>query len=182
MSASISQPPDLTLTLKCSTAANLKGNVVSRNSPASTSHKKIAQGVASDLGLPLVYEATDKQVSNYSFVGGATKQVSKLGATNDVNAYIDDNKLIVKNKAVPLSNKVKILNLSSGMIGQPEVTEHGVKVTYLIDNDTSLGGTLRLQSLLNPSLNGDYHIYKLSFNIANRNTQFYWIAEGQRIK
>ena len=181
ISASISQPPDLTLTLKCSTAANLKGNVVVRNSPKITSHKTIAQGVANDLGVALVYQATDTQVSNYSFIGGATKQVNKLAATNNVNAYIDDNKLIVKDMGVPLANKVKVLNLSSGMIGQPEITEHGVKVTYLIDNDTTLGGTLRVQSLLNPSINGDYHIYKLSFHITNRNTQFYYIAECQRL-
>lgn len=42
--------------------------------------------------------------------------------------------------------------MNSGMIGIPKATESGLTVSYLIDSTSELGGMLRLESKLNPSL------------------------------
>ena len=73
------------------------------------------------------------------------------------------------------------LNLDSGMIGIPELNEEGVKVTFLLDNLTTLGSALEITSELYPAANGNYTIYKLGFNIASRDTPFYYVAEAKRI-
>lgn len=180
-SAKVSQPPDITITLKATTGNDQKGNVVSKNQPGVANLSTIAQQVAQDLNLSLQFECKDKQLANYSFTGGCLKQVNKLGQSGGVSAFVDDTTLVMKDYGTPLEGRVKVLDMDTGMIGIPEITEKGIKVTYLIDNDTTLGGALDIRSVLNPSVNGTYNIYKLGFNIASRDTPFYYVAEASRI-
>ena len=180
VSCAPSQPPDILLTFKCQTGAFNKGKIVASAQAGSASLSTIAQQVAGDTDTTLQFEATDKQVSNYAFTGGALKQVGKAGDAGLVDAYVDDDQLIVKDYGVPLKGQQRVLSEASGMIGIPEVTEHGVKVTYLLDNTSKLGGALMLQSAIYSALNGNYTIYKLNWNISTREKPFYWIAECLR--
>lgn len=180
-SVTVSQPPDIVMTIKSLTKNHSKGDVVSRTHPARTPLSRISKQVAADLDLNLDFQAPEKYISNYSFSGGKLKQVDKLGESGGVNAYVDDDSLVVKAANAPLVGTVRKLDLDSGMIGIPELTERGVKVTFLIDNQTRLGSGLEITSRLNPSLNGTYIIYKLGFNIASRDTPFYYIAWCKRI-
>lgn len=175
-----SQPPDIFVTLKCLTANYTKGKLVSRNHPAQTPLSTISKQVANDLNLSLDFQASDKEIGNYNFTGGALKQVDELNSTGTVSAYVDDGRLVVKDISLPLVNRVTIVNLDTGMVGIPELTEQGIKVKFLLDGQTTLGGLLRVTSKLNPAANGDYVIYKLGFEITNREEPFYWIAEGVR--
>lgn len=181
VTASPSQPPDIAVILKSLTGNYEKGNVVARNYGAATQLSQISQQVANDLGLSLDFQATDKQISNYNFTGGSLKQVQKLSDAGFVNAYVDNETLLVKNMNLPLSNTVTVLNIDTGMVGIPEITEQGVKVKFLLDGTTTLGGKMQLTSQLYPAVNGSYVIYKLGFEIASRHEPFYWIAEGKRL-
>lgn len=174
------QPPDITMTLKAATGSYAKGVIIARSQPAVVPLKNIAEKVASDLGLGLTFEATQKQISNYTFTGSAAKQVEHLGNMGRVNAYIDDKMLVVKNFNTALTRKVRDLNLDSGMIGIPEFTEQGIKVKMLFDNQTVLGGGLKIKSKMNPAADGLYTIFKLGFELASRDTSFYLIAECTR--
>lgn len=175
-----SQPPDITLTLKCATGDYAKGLVVAKSAARMTPLKNIAQGVAKDLGLSLQYEAKDKQISNYSFTGGSLKQVNRLGEMGMVNAYVDDGKLVVKDYNIPLRGQTRELNLDTGMVGIPEFTEQGIKAKMLFDNQTTLGSGLNITSRMNPAANGLYTVYKLSFELASREAPWYYIAEAVR--
>lgn len=175
-----SQPPDIILTLKAKTKQAAKGIVLAQAYGAREQLSTIAKGVADALGLALVFEAQDKAVANYSFTGGALKQVEKLGEAGRVNAYVDDDRLIVKDYNVPLAQATHVLSKSSGLIGVPELTEQGVKVKYLLDPKSQLGGEIELESEIYPAVNGKYVIYKLSYEVSNRDTPFYCIAECKR--
>ena len=175
-----SQPPDIILTLKAKTKQAAKGIVLAQAYGAREQLSTIAKGVADALGLALVFEAQDKAIANYSFTGGALKQVEKLGETGRVNAYVDDDRLIVKDYNVPLAQATHVLSKSSGLIGAPELTEQGVKVKYLLDPKSQLGGELELESEIYPAANGKYVIYQLSYEVSNRDTPFYCIAECKR--
>lgn len=50
----------------------------------------------------------------------------------------------------------------------------------LFDNQTVLGGGINITSKLNPAANGAYTVFKLGFELASRDTPFYYIAEGTR--
>lgn len=174
------QPPDITLTLKAATGDHAKGKIAAHSQPAVAPLKNIAANVAKDLDLNLTFEATPKHISNYAYTGSTVKQVEHLGNMGRVNAYVDDKTLVVKNFNAPLERRVRDLNLDTGMIGIPEFTEHGVKVKMLFDSQTTLGGGLRIKSKLNPAVNGLYTIFKLGFELASRDTPFYYIAECTR--
>lgn len=178
--ATISQPPDIELTLKALANNSSKGKLVANTQPAQSKLSEIAKKVADDLGLSLNFQAQDKNIKSYSFTGSALKQVNKLSEAGSVNAYIDGEFLIVKDLNQPLKGRRRILNKDNGMVGIPETTEKGIRVMFLLDTTTELGSDLRIESYLNPSVNGSYTVYKLSFSISNRDLPFYWVAEATR--
>jgi len=178
----VSQPPDIIITLESKTCQNQKGTVTGRAHAGKNKFSLIANGVAQDLGLALNFQSTDKYINNYNHNGAITKQVDKLNDLDPAScAYVDDNTLVVKPKYAPLPNYVTYVNSNTGMVGIPETTDEGLKVTYLLDTSSKLGGAINLTSSLNPSVNGVYVIYKLGFNLANRDTPFYYIADCVRV-
>jgi len=179
--SSPTQPPDIGLTLDAKTGNFKKGDLVARSGRDQQSLSSISKVAADDAGVSLDFQATDKQIANYSFTGGALHQVNKVGEAGNVNAFIDDDTLVVKDAGRPRKNRKRILRKDTGMVGIPEVTEHGVKVKFLFDNETVVGGELEIKSELNPAVDGNYEIYKLSFELASRDNPWYWIAEAKRM-
>lgn len=181
-SAAGSQPPDITLTLKAQTGQYSKGDIISTSQPGLAPLRNIAARVAQDLGLSLDFQAKPKQISNYSYTGSKTKQVEQLAALGRVNAYVDDKVLVVKDYNAPLAKRTRILNLETGMIGIPEFTEFGIRVKMLFDNQTVLGGGLEIKSVNLPAADGLYTVSKLTFELASRDTPFYYLAEATRVR
>lgn len=178
--ATPTQSPDITLTIKAKTGQFSKGTIVAKSHGAQAPLSRIASDAASALGLSLVFEASEKSIANYSFTGSALNQINKLSASGNVNAYVDDANLVVKDYNKPLAGITHTLSEATGMVGIPELTEQGVKVTFLLDPNAKLGGELVLDSKANPAMNGRYVIYKLNFEVSNRDVQFYTIAECKR--
>lgn len=176
----VTQPPDIGVYLKCLTGNFIKGNIISRNQPGLAPMSQIVAQIAQDTNTINNFQATNKNISNYAFAGSAPKQVDLVNGFGGVNCFIDDNVLVTKDAFIPLKNTLRILNADTGMIGIPEFTEQGLKVKFLLDNQTTLGGGLRVTSKQYPAVNGDYVIYKLGFEIATRETPFYYIAEAAR--
>lgn len=168
------------LTLKSATGQAAKGTIVSNSQPGKVSLSKVSKQLADSLGLNLRFEATDKNISNYNFSGAQLKQVDALGETGGVSVYIDDNSLVVKDINVPLTGITRALSEETGMIGIPELTEQGVKVRMLLDTQTKIGGGLKVDSKMYPTVNGEYVVYQLGFDIASRETPFYFDAWAKR--
>ena len=179
--STVTQPPDQVLSIRCLTAQFSKGDIIASALPGNVPLSRIARQVADDIGIGLNFQATDKNIGNYSFTGAAIKQVEKLAEAGAVNAYIDNDVLIVKDDNRPLTGRIRTLSSESGLIGIPEPTEQGIRVTMLYDHQTVLGGGLDLVSTQYPNLNGRYVIYKLSYYVTTRDTPFYLTAEGRRL-
>lgn len=178
--STLTQPPDVGIHLKCLTGNFIKGNILSRNQPGQASLKQIMSQIAQDTGTILNFQATNKNIANYAFAGAAPKQIDLVNTFGGINAFVDDDVLVVKDAFIPIGNTLRILSAETGMIGIPEFTEQGVKVKFLLDNQTKLGGGLRIISKQNPAVNGDYVIYRLGFEISTRDTPFYYTAEAAR--
>lgn len=177
-----SAPPDIILTIKAQTGAFNKGKLVAKNQPGKRKLSELSKEVARDLGVDVDFQATDKDISSYTYNGSATKQIDKLGEAGAVNVYLDGNVLVVKDVNIPLNGRLRKLSQDTGMIGQPMVNENGVKVKMLADNQTTLGGALEILSQYNPAVNGTYSIYKLGFELTSRDVPFYFEADTIRIK
>lgn len=180
VSSKPSQPPDIGVTMKCLTGNFYKSVMVSNGLAGSVPLSVIARQVATDLNTSLIFQTSDKNIANYAYTGAALKQVDHLASVGNINAYVDNATLVLKTIGLPLSNTTRVLSSQTGMIGIPELTERGVKVKFLLDNRTTLGGGIQIISSVYPAANGNYVIYKLGFEIANRDTPFYYIAEGLR--
>lgn len=178
--SSPTQPPDIGLEITAQTGAFKKGEVVARSGAAKEKLSDIASRVAQDLDAKLTFEAQDKLVANYSFSGASLRQVNALAEAGTVDAYLDDETLVVKDQGKPLKNRVKVIDNTTGMIGIPEATERGVTITILYDLQTELGNQVDLTSELNPALNGSYTIYGLAFDLASRETAWYYDIEASR--
>lgn len=179
--SSISQPPDAVLSIRALSSQFDKGTIVARETAPLTTLQTLAQQVADDLSLPLTFEADDKQISNYTFTGAVIQQVNKLQELASLDVYIDNDQLIVKNREQPLAGRVRTLDADSGMIGVPTFTEQGARVTFFYDAQTALGGRLDIVSRQYPALTGQYVIYKLVYQLANRDIPFYYTADCRRL-
>lgn len=176
------QKPDLGVVIRCLTGYFNKGQMVSRTAPEKSKLSEIAKSVAQDNGLALSFEVTDRSIANYNYTGSAAAQINKLADLAIADVYVDNSVLYVKDVSKPKKGATtRVLNKNTGMVGVPEGTENGVKVTMLFDPVTQIGSKLDLTSEINPVLNGMYNIYKLSFDISSRDNQFYLTAEANRL-
>lgn len=174
------QPPDIAVTLKAKTNAWDKGNIISNSAPARVKMKTIAQGIATSMGLTLVFEATDKDIANYAFTGAASKQIENLSALGRVNAYIDDTNLVVKDIGKNVESYTNVLSMDSGMVGIPEATEQGVRVKCMYNPTFRIGALLEVQSKIYPGINGKYIIFKMTYDVSNRDDPFYIVVEAYK--
>lgn len=181
ISAEVSSPPDITLTIKAKTNNANNGRIITYSGQATQKLSEIARVVAGNNNLSLMFQAADKLISNYSFSGPAARQVRDLQTAGNVNAFVDDRNLIVKDMDAPISSRRRILNRNSGMVGIPKATEKGLSVTYLIDGESELGGQITLDSKMNKSLNGDYVIDQLKFEVATHDDPFFYTALCTRL-
>lgn len=171
------QPPDIGLIFKSLTQSFMLGNIGAFGAQNITSLKLISQKVADDIGVTLDFQATEKNVENYSFNGAALKQVQKLNQIGGVSAFVDNGKLIVLNSQTPRKSAKVLVNSNTGMIGVPEITEVGVRVRMLISNEIKVGDPVTIKSEINPAASGDYYIFKLAFEVASWEPPFYWIMD-----
>lgn len=176
----VTQAPDIWLVIRALTGQHAKRETVSLGNKVTTNFKTIARQTASKLGVGLDFQADDKNVTNYSYTGSVGKLVDSLNDISDgVDAYIDDDRLVVRPRGLVGSGEVDV-NIDTGMIGIPEFIDFGSRSTVLVDPSIRLGRDINLQSLAYPAVNGVYNIYKLGFNIANRDNPFFYIIEAAR--
>lgn len=171
--------PENIITLRCLTGQFNKGTLVTRSAAANDSLKRIAQGVASDNGLRLDFQGPDKRIASYSFSGAAAAQIDKLRSVSGQEVYVDGQTLVVKQATQSVDGATFIIDSSAGL-QVPKVTEQGIKATFLFDPRIRLGSAIEIRSSQFPATNGRYIIYKLAYNIANRDTPFHYTAEARR--
>ena len=182
ITSGLSQPPDTGVILKCLTGNFVKGNVLAVSRPGQISLEQVSKQLASDIGATLKFQTTDRLLTNFSYSGSSLKQIDQLNNVGGLNVYINDDVLIVKDAGAPvdINGTLRIISAETGMIGIPEFTEHGVRVKFFIDTQTTLGGAIQIISRQYPATNGVYVIYKLGFEIATRDVPFYYVAEAAR--
>lgn len=185
-----SQPPDIGLTLTSLTMGVMLGNIGSLNAGATATLSQIAAQIAAQLpnpltgqlGIPLSYQAkANQQIRNYSFNGALINQIHELNMLGGVNAFIDNNTLVVLDANAPRNASLIIINENNGMVGVPEVNELGVSVKMLIGPEIRPGDAVTVQSVLNPAANGTFIVYRCGFEIASRAQPFYWNLDMRAI-
>lgn len=179
--AEVSLPPDLNLTVKAKTNNANAAKIVVTNGRDVVRLRELSETVARNNNLLLNFQALDKNIANYQYTGTPAKQVQDLQDAGQVSAFVDDDTLVVKDADKPLTAKRRTLNEKSGMIGLPRLTESGIEVTYLVDGESMIGGQITIESQVNKSLNGDYKVEQLKFDMRTHSDEFYYIASCTRL-
>lgn len=175
----VTQAPDIWLVMRSITGKQLKNDTVALSQNASAKFSLIAKQVAEKLDMPLDFSASDKDVANFSFSGSTEQMVGALSSISvDVDAYIDDDRLVVKSRFESNISEILDVNIGTGLIGIPEFVGRDVRCTVLLTSEIRLGQRIRLSSLAYPAVDGEYIIYRLSFDLATRDTPFYYILEA----
>lgn len=175
--ANPTQPPDIGLIFTSLTLSFLLGNIGTLNMGPISKLSSICQRVATMLGVSLEFKATDRNIGNYSFGGPLVKQVQKLNDMGGICAFVDNTKLVVLNSNQARSEEPITVSAATGMIGVPQITELGVCVKTLINNEIKVGDSVKIESIINPAANGTFIVYKLGFEVASRDVPFYWLLE-----
>lgn len=180
----VTQPPDIGLVIRALTGQHWKGGVIALSQGAQVPFKTIAKDAAEALEIPLDFRAPDQLVSNFSFSGARGKLINKLGDIGqNIDAFVDDEALVIQSRFDPDNKGVTEINLDTGLIGIPEFIDFGIRCRVLIEKgnqDIKLGEDIDLVSEQYPDTDGRYSIYRLSFDLANRDTQFYYTIEAAR--
>ena len=92
---SVSQPPDIDLEIRALTSQYSKGDVFSYVAIATTRASQIAEAAADQLGLNLVFEASDKNIQSFSYSGPALKMLDQIQAFGGYDVYVDDEDLVL---------------------------------------------------------------------------------------
>lgn len=179
--ATVGVPPDLAVTIRSKTNNGNSAQVVVTQGRERMQLSALASEVARNNDLQLEFRAADKAIENYAYQGVASKQIQDLQEAGGVSAFVDDGILIVKDRDSAVPGRRRILNERSGMLGLPRATERGVEVTYLADGESLIGGQITIQSRFAPSLDGDYVIDQLKFDIRTHSDEFYYVANCRRL-
>ena len=172
--AHISEPPDITVTIKCITGFNSSVSSIYFNT---TDTKTIAGEIAKKYKLILNYKGDERYINNYSLNGDLNLQIKELAKLLPNNrVFVDNNTLNVI--APKKANTFFTVNKDNGMIGVPQFTSAGVSTIVLYDPRIKIGENMEIKSEINPSLNGTYRVFKLDFNLTNRQQPFYYTIQA----
>lgn len=172
-SSTPSMPPDRRLTMKGKTQENNKYVWQATKSTQTVQLSVLSKRIADDYGLRLVFEATDKTVANYLYNGPRAKQVQKLAQVGDIDVYIDDDALVVKDLGKALKGRAIVISSSTNMVGVPLPDEKGGKVRVMFDPNIKLGQAIVIQSDINKAMNGEYTIYAMTGSLMSRGQDWY---------
>lgn len=183
VSANVSQPPDIQLTLRCVTNAVDRTQWWAFSNTGPITLEKLVQETAAVMGLSYRIDPTvdkAKVIPHFTFNGPAAAMIVRLSELANLRVFADDDTIVVTNWDAGLSNTIVEVNKNSGMIGIPEFTEYGIRVRTFADRNIVLGGGVRLVSEMVPVMNGDYVITRLDYDLSTRDTAFYYDVWANR--
>src|SRR5690606_35160408 len=104
--SSVTQPPDVGVVLTCLTGNFLKTNVIATYQGCLSTLRQITNSLAQAENAILNFQATDKNIPNYSFGGSSSDQIKLLNSLGGINVFYDNGILYVKDSGKPLINAI----------------------------------------------------------------------------
>lgn len=137
--------------------------------------KELAESIANQLDLSFDWQATSqKKIDIFDHIGSKAELIKEYNKLEDVVMYEDNGVLrVFDKKQIPDNKSVKIISAQTGLIGEVEPDQYGIKFKCLLDASMRCGGWVKTESVKLPGTNGIYSIYTLDFDFASREQQFY---------
>ncbi len=172
----IAEPPNVIVQITCYTQQQDTTNFITEPAPSGVTYGEYAAWAAKQMGLSLYIDTpfastiVDNPGRTCFHVAALLLDLQRYDRMN-IAAYIDDDRLIVKDKS-RIIDPSNIFNVSE-FLGMPTWTEWGVDFTILFNDAIKLAGGISLKSILNPSINETiFVIVELSYSLESRDKQF----------
>jgi hypothetical protein len=190
LETSMSNPPDISLSIKCATSL-IDMNIASTGFVAPVLAKlatfqQLCQWAANLVNMPLRYEVKENLPAiSPNVVAGVIQKAYSLTAVvgllanfhkSKICVFVDNGVLVVTEWGRALLGDVVDVSSTSAdgrLIGIPSVTQWGVKFTTLADTTVQLAGAVNLYSELNPSVNQPWVITGVEYNVTSRENAWY---------
>ena len=174
----VTMPPDIGIVLTSTTNNYQASALQPQNFGALTTVAIIAAQIAAQYHKTLNIKPGDgvKQVANFQYTGGLQAALNKLARVSGMRVQCSHDVLSLYNIGETVNGAQSFsLNTSTGMVGIPEVTESGVKAMCLIRPEPKIGGPIKIQSSVNPSINNQpFFISTLNYHVTNRDDPFWY--------
>lgn len=126
----------------------------------------IFAGLATQMGLTYENSGVSVQLSNPYFPGTALSQVQAAAQAANVNYLLDDGVLAVWPKGGSRGGAIPLLSPETGLVGYPQHTENGIRVTTLYNPAIQFGGRVQVESSLTPA-RGTWTVFSVQHELAS---------------
>jgi len=167
-------------------------NIITYSISSPVTSMQLAQNVANQLDVSLSWESKSKKlIDSFNFAGAKAKLIDELNKYGDFIAFLDNDvlKVVDKNDEPQVSSTadgtegvVKLISLTSGLVGLPQSTEYGAKFKVLLDPTLSPSDWVRLESEKFPALDDYYQIYDMKYDFSSCDKNFYCEIQGKNYK
>lgn len=166
--------PDILLNIKAKSLYYEQREPISY-SVQNIASKELASGIASQLGLPLDWQASStKTIDAFELLGSKGELIKEFNRLENVVMFEDNGVLrVVDKQASAPASGVKLISEKTGLIGEIQPDQYGIKLKCLLDPSLKCGGWIKTESTKLKGTNGFYQIYTLDFDFASREQQFY---------
>jgi hypothetical protein len=176
-------PPNIGIRLTCYTHQIDVTKDTSESAPTNPTYGEFVKWAAGQMGFAnnLYAKTSYDDVTIWNPAGQFMKVSALLPKIQDlykpdVAAFIDDDRMIVKDRnAIIDPSATATLN---EFIGIPTWTEWGMECNTLFNPQIRLAQGVILNSALNPILNGPFVVMELEYNLSSRDTEFYVKTSG----
>jgi len=178
-----SPPPNIGVRITAYTNQINRTKFVTSPAPEQATLEEYVAWAAGQMGLGTNYEC--KTSYNKSIIVNPSRSTHIAAALvidiqnayrQDIAAYVDDGRLIVKDVANLIN--VDLITEVKTFVGIPSWTEWGVEFMTMFDPSIRVGQAVNLTSAMNPSINGSYVITELDYDITSRDKAFYVRGSG----
>ena len=171
----VTDPPDISLVVTVVANYFSKSDLASKNFGFTNKLSGIAASIAKDLEVELDFQVTnDFNIQNLTYSGDLAGQMKIFDDIPYIDGFIDNGKLIVKDRYSAIDSNIIHIDADNEMIGIPRFTDVGLSVRVLAKASIRPGSIISIFSRIYPATNGEYVVVNIEFDVANRDTQFYF--------
>ncbi|MBO7735232.1 MAG: hypothetical protein J6S67_21890 [Methanobrevibacter sp.] len=148
---------DFNISLKCqSLYSKLTGNISSISKEGEVDAKEIAQEIAKDMDVQLVYYPEKEYKVNYTMTDESpVSQMRNLSKMTGLDVYVENGRMYVKEPAKPVDKLPQLVIDSSNIIGAPMPDALGCRVQIRMNPNLKSGMKVKLNSKRFPILNSE---------------------------
>ena len=147
--AEMSSQPDVALNIQATSAADIAVKPANASSfKGAADAALIMGGLATMSQLKFENNGVTTTVTNAYLTGTALDQIKSLARAAHINWDIHNNTLAIWPIDGNREGIIPVLSPSTGMVGYPAFSSHGLIVTCIYNNDIKLGGKVKVESSL----------------------------------